>query len=380
VVAEVALTFVLAVAGVLLARTFERLARVDLGFSPEGVVSLRINLPLGALSRDAQRLFYEDVLERVRRLPGIESAGYSSRLPLSAGRASVETTRADRPGPEVRAIMQAASVGYLPTIGARLIGGRDFSPSDPVASPVVIVNDVLARQLYPEGDAAGRRIRFSLFGRPTDGTVIGVTRALRYNGLTAAASPELYMDYRVRPLMMLLVARTTMPLAESVPLLRSAIRQADASGRITVDQITSLDREIVKQLARPRFYLAMVGAFGLTALALATAGVYGVMSFAVAARRHDLGVRLALGASPTQIFQHTLRSGAVLTGLGLLMGGAGAFAGVTAIRSLLFGVQPRDPATFAAAAALVGAVAIGGCWIPARRARQTDPLAVVRAD
>jgi predicted permease len=380
VVVQVALTFVLAVAGGLLARTFDRLARTDLGFEPAGVLSLRINLPLRSLSADAQRLFYEDVLRRVRALPGIESASYVSRLPLSAVLGSgIETNRAGTEGPGIKAVIQTASEGYLSTVGARLVAGRDFAAAD-AAAPAVIINDVMARQLFAGGEATGQRITFSFFGRPMEATVVGISGALRYNGLTSAPAPELFVDYRVRPLIMLLVVRTGMPAAEAVPLLRAAVRQADPIGRITIDQITSLDREVGRHLARPRFFLALVGAFGLSALVLAAAGLYGVMAFAVEARKHDFGVRLALGASPGRIFREILRTGAALTAGGLLLGVVAAYAATGAMQALLFGVAPRDPVTFATTALVVACIALLACWVPARGARRTNPLAVMRGD
>jgi predicted permease len=380
VVAQVALTFVLAVAGGLLARTFDRLARTDLGFEPAGVLSLRINLPLRSLSPEAQRLFYDDVLRRVRALPGIDSASYVSRLPLSAVLSSgIETKRAGSEGPGIKAVIQTASEGYLSTIGARLVAGRDFAAAD-AAAPAAIINDVMARQLFAGGEATGQRIRFSFFGRPMEATVVGISGALRYNGLTVAPPPELFVDYRVRPLIMLLVVRTGLPAAEAVPMLRAAVRHTDTTGRITIDQITSLDREVGRHLARPRFFLALVGAFGLSALVLAAAGLYGVMAFAVEARKHDFGVRLALGASPSRIFGEMLRTGAALIATGLLGGVVAAYAVTGALQGLLFGVAPRDPATFAATALVVAFIAFVACWLPARRARRTDPLAVMRAD
>jgi predicted permease len=379
VVAQVALTFVLAVAAGLLARTFDRLSRVDLGFEPAGVLSLRINLPLRALTPAAQRLFYEDVLRRVRALPGVQSASYASRLPLSAVFGNIEVTRAATDGPAVRAVIQSASGGYLSTIGARLVAGRDFASAD-AAAPAVIINDVMARQLFPVGEASGQRVRFSFFGRPMEATVVGVSRALRYNGLTSATVPELYVDYRVRPFIMLLFVRTDLPAGEAVPMLRAAVRHADPSGRITIDQITSLDGEVDRHLARPRFFLALIGTFGLSALVLAAAGLYGVMAFAVEARKHDIGVRLALGASPSWIAGEILQTGGALTAAGLLGGVVAAYAATGAMQALLFGVAPRDPATFAATALVVAFIAFVACWLPARRARRTDPLAVMRAD
>jgi putative ABC transport system permease protein len=165
-----------------------------------------------------------------------------------------------------------------------------------------------------------------------------------------------------------------------IPALKTLIRQTDPTNRITADPVTTLDAELARHLARPRFFLVLAGTFAVVALALAAVGLYAVMAFSVAQRRHEIGVRLALGATPSRLFASVMRSGVVLTAIGLLLGVAAAAAGVRMMQSLLFGVQPLDPLTFAASTALVVFIAVLACWVPARRARATDPLTVLRVE
>ena len=381
VVAQVAVTFVLAVGGGLLARTFVSLTHVDPGFEPARVHTLRINLPLTMAGKtEPQRIFYADALDRARALPGVVSAGYAAHLPLSNVFASTEISRSDDPAGTVEAAFNMASDGYLSTIGTPLVDGRDFEPSDSSTIPAVVVNEILARQLFPGGDAVGARVRIRLLGRQTEATIIGVTEAVRYDGLTAAAEPEAIVDYRVRPMILRLFVKTDGTTDDIVPMLRTAVRQADPTGRVTFDEITSLEREVARHLARPRFYLALLGAFGLTALVLSATGLYGVMSFAVEARRHDFGVRLALGASPGRIFREILRHGASLTAAGVVAGALAAYVLTGVLQALLFDITPRDATTFAGTTAVVALVALLASWLPARMARSTDPLAVMRSD
>jgi putative ABC transport system permease protein len=379
VVAEVALTFVVAAAGVLLARSYERLMSVDRGFSSEGVVAMRLNLPItGKPTRDAQLAFYEDVITEVRARPGVSGAGYVSRLPLGQALASVEVSTVGSGAPAVRSTFHNAGPGYFSTIGTTIVEGREFVDADRT-TPAVVINELLARHLFPDGGAVGRRVTFRHMFGPIDAEVVGVSRAVRYNDLTADTLPELYLDYRVQSTLLHLVARTSEG-AAAIPVIREIIGRVDSTNRVTVDQVTTLDREVARRLARPAFFLALTGTFAVVAIALAAAGLYGVMAFVVAARRHDIGVRLALGASPRRIARDVVGSGALLTAGGLVLGAGFAVVSTRATESLLFGVTPGDPVTYAVAAALLTIVSLAACVVPAVRARRVDPLEVLRAD
>jgi hypothetical protein len=373
---------VLTASGVLLARTFANLATVDLGFVPDRVVVMRLNLPIQLFRarQHSELLFYEEVLRQTRALAGIEAAGFGSRRPLSEAPASVETSRADGQGRPVRAAISSASAGFLATVGARLAAGRDFLVEDPPATPALLINDRLAALLFATDDPIGRRLDFRYFGRATQGVVIGVVHTVRLNGLAGVPPPELVVDYRHRPLIMDLFARTDRMPTDVRSDVTRIIRSVDPTGRVTVNQLATLEGEMARHLARPRFFLVLVGAFGLSALTLAAAGLYGVMAFAFEARRHDLGVRLAVGASPGRLVRDLLSTGVRLTVLGLALGVGAAAATTQIFGATLHGVAPRDPATFLTTTAIVFGVATAACWLPARGASRLSPIMALRAD
>ena len=377
VIGQVAMTMVMLVGGVLLGRSLATLAQVDTGFTARNVVVMRVNQPLRPRPADAVQVAFAADLHRIAgRLPGVESVAFGSRMPLDTGLPTIETGVVGGGSP-VRAVMQAAGPGLFSTIGATIVEGRELAEAD-AAAPAVVINELLRRQLFGDRQAVGRRVRVRYWTGPVDAEVVGVARPMQYNGLAADVIPEVYLDYRARIQPLLLFARVSGPPEAMIPMLRSAVRQADGTNRVTVDRISTLERDVDRQLARPRFFLALVGTFGAVALVLATAGLYGVMAFAVAQRRHEIGVRLALGASPRQLFIEVAGRGALLTMIGLAVGVGAAAAAGRAMRSLLFGITPWDPLTFGLAAIAVVAVAAAACVIPARRAQATDPLAVLR--
>jgi putative ABC transport system permease protein len=382
-VAQVALTFIILCGGLLLARSLSRLSVVDTGFSERNILAARLNLT-GLSGRlpppGTQIAFYADVLQRVREMPGVEAASFISRLPLSQAVVSTEVQVQGVAQTEVRAIYQTVGPGYFSTIGARVVEGRELMDADRPETPAVVINEVLARRLFEGESPLGRRVMFREMRGPVEAQVVGVIRPLRYNGLQSELAPEIYADYRVRLLPQYLVLRTIGPADALTAQLRSVVRQADPSNRVTLENVTTIEREIARRLARPRFFLALVGTFGSVALLVATAGLYGVMGFAVAQRRHEMGVRLALGASPARLFADVMGRGAMVTAIGLALGLTGAALATRGMTSLLFDVKPLDPPTFAATALLLALVAGVACWIPASRARATDPLSVLRTE
>jgi putative ABC transport system permease protein len=379
-VAQVALAFVITAGGLLLARTVHQLSRVETGFDAPETVALRLNLAAKVAMSAVGRAFHEDLLRRVRALPEVASAAYAGRLPLSTAVAGSETSAPGEPAAEIHAMHNTAGPGYFATIGARMLEGREIAETDEASGPAVVLNAVLARHLFPSGSAVGRRVVFREMRGPVEARVVGVVQPLRYNGLSGDLVPELFLDYRIRPLPQWLIVRARESAVPLIPALKTLIRQTDPTNRITADPVTTLDAELARHLARPRFFLVLAGTFAVVALALAAVGLYAVMAFSVAQRRHEIGVRLALGATPSRLFASVMRSGVVLTAIGLLLGVAAAAAGVRMMQSLLFGVQPLDPLTFAASTALVVFIAVLACWVPARRARATDPLTVLRVE
>ena len=379
VVLQVAMTLVMLVGGVLLARSTRTLATVDPGFTEGSVLTMRVNLPLQGFPPGAARLaFYDSVRGRALAIPGVESVAFSSRLPLADAVPTSEIKPVGSKAPGVRSLMQSAGPGFFQTIGARIIEGREITAQDRAIRPAVVINEVLAARLFENRSAVGQKISVGHWTGPVEAEVVGVARPLRYNGLSGSVLPEAYLDYSAAMQPLVLFLQTREPADRIVPMLKSAVREADPSGRVTVDRITWLQDEVARRLARPRFFLALVGTFGAVALVLAVAGLYGVMAFAVAQRRHEMGVRLALGASPRHLFNQVVGRGSMLVAVGVVLGLPAALFAARGMRSLLFGIAPSDPVTFVIAVVLVAVVAIAACVVPARRAQATDPLDVLR--
>ena len=378
VVGQVAMTLVMLVGGVLLARSTRTLASVDPGFTHESVLTMRVNLPLQGFPAGARLAFYDEVRQRALAMPGVQSVAFSSRVPLADAVPTSEVKLAGSPGPSVRSLMHSAGPGLFETIGARIVEGREISAQDRLNRPVVVINEILAARLFENRSALGQKISVGHWTGPVEAEVVGVARPVRYNGLAGSVVPEVYLDYSAAMQPLTLFVQTSEPADRIVPMLNAGVREADPSGRVTVDKITWLEDELARRLARPRFFLALVGTFGAVALVLAMAGLYGVMAFAVAQRRHEMGVRLALGASPRHLFNQVVGRGSLLVAIGIAIGLPAAAFAARGMRSLLFGIAPSDPLTFLTAIFLVASVAIAACVVPARRAQATDPLDVLR--
>jgi putative ABC transport system permease protein len=392
VVAEFALAFVLLMGAGLLIRTWVRLQHVDPGFSVENVLTMRTSLSAEKYAARAAVDFYRDVLERVETLPGVTAAGWNSRLPLqgygSSGRFAIAGEPWGAPGTEPYAEWRIISPGYFETIGMPMVRGRDFSKADETnTQPVVIVNEALARRYYPDEDPVGKLIQTptapELFLRPTERwmTIVGVVADVREAGLHRPPRPILYFPYRQIEQFdllpdMSLVARAQVPVAGLAGAMRSAVQAVDP-GQPVYD-VKTMDQVVSDSLSSRRLVSWLFGSFAAIALVLALVGIYGVVSYLVAQRTSEFGVRVALGATPGNVLREVLGSGMVLVGIGLILGIAGAM-GVTRILSgLLFGVTATDIPTFAAAAALLAAVALAACAIPARRAMRVDPVEALR--
>jgi putative ABC transport system permease protein len=378
VVGQVAMTLVMLVGGVLLARSTRTLASMDPGFTNGSVLTMRVNLPLQGFPAGARLAFYDEVRQRALAMPGVQSVAFSSRVPLADAVPTSEVKLAGSPGPGVRSLMHSAGPGLFETIGARIVEGREISAQDRSNRPVVVINEILAARLFENRSALGQKVSVGHWTGPVEAEVVGVARPVRYNGLAGSVVPEAYLDYSAAMQPLTLFVRTSEPADRIVPMLKAGVREADPTRRVTVDKITWLEDELARRLARPRFFLALVGTFGAVALVLAMAGLYGVMAFAVAQRRHEMGVRLALGASPRHLFNQVVGRGSLLVAIGIAIGLPAAAFAARGMRSLLFGIAPSDPLTFVTAILLVATVAIAACVVPARRAQATDPLDVLR--
>lgn len=391
VVAEVALALVLLVGAGLLIQTFVKLRDQYSGLQPANVLTLRTVLPRNKYPEQQQRrVFYNQVLERVKSLPGVISAGYTTTVPLEwKGGTSgfypegltIEQARAG--GLSYDANHRQVTADYLKAIGMTMREGRYFDDGDnEQTSPVVIVNKTMARQYWPGEDAIGKRFKL---GDPEEKrpwmTIVGVIGDVRQMGAEEPVKAEMYIpqrqindhqDYAPRDL----VLRTAVDPMNLVDAVRDQIGAVDADQPIS--NIRTMDEVLGEETARRRLSVTLLTVFAALALLLSALGIYGVLAYFVVQHTPEIGVRLALGAPRRDILGLVLKKGMTLAGLGVVIGLGASFALTRLISSLLFGLSATDPATFAVIALLLTAVALLACYLPARRAMKVDPMVALR--
>ena len=384
VIAEVALAMVLVIGAGLLIATIARLQRVDPGFDPRGMLVTHLKLPPARFAKPADVLaYYDDVRTRVEVLPGVEAAAFAFEHPLSPGWTSSFTIagRAAPPaGHEPEARVRPIGPGYLAAAGIQLLRGRDITPRDRAGAPgVVIINEAFARRHFPGENPVGRRLDRGSWWPDMPGSfeIVGVIRDERFLGLSLDADPATYFPHAQFPLSdMYLVVRAAGNPADLVPSLRTAIWAVDRN--IPLDGIRTMEDHLGGTLARPRFVGMLLGLFACAALLLAAIGIYGVLSYTVAQRTSEIGIRMALGAQHAAVMRAVVGQGMMLALAGIAIGAAAAIAATRALSGMLFGVEPTDPAIFIAVATLLAFTAFLATWIPARRASRIDPLVALR--
>jgi putative ABC transport system permease protein len=382
--AEVALALVLLLGGGLLWKSLVRVTGVDLGFQPDRVLMARVNLPDLRYPDGARRFaFFQELEQRVGRLPGVQSAGFTFCGPMRGGWGSVyETPEGPGSEPDYRlrsADFEPVSTRYFETLGIPILKGRAFMPADKEgAPPVAIINQVLARKLFPNGDAAGHRIRRE--GARAWETIVGVVGEVHLESQAERVHPQVFFPaaqtglYRV-PVADFAIRTSGAPRS----IAREVQRQVWAIDKDQpVTRVETLEEVVSASVAQRRFQALLLLLFAGVALVLSVVGVYGVVSYAVVQRTQEIGLRLALGAQRENILRLTIARALRPILAGLAVGLAGALAASRLLTSLLFEVKPSDPATFAAVAALLGVVALGACLIPARRATRVDPMVALR--
>jgi len=397
VVGEFALALVLLVGAALLVQSFWRLQRVDLGFNPASVLTARIWLPQPNLpetgpyfKHDARVSFYRRVLDRVAALPGVQAAGGVSSLPLSGspGRTSFTIEGRSTDGGDVPTTEASlVTPGYFRALGVELVRGRLFDDHDDARAPAaVVVSESFARQFFAVEDAIGRRLLPGGRGRPNGPqqpppanwlTIIGIVRDVKSARVEAGPAPLLYRSVlQTSNLNLTLVVRTRTDPSMLAEPIRREVRAVDPNE--PVFSVRTMDAVVASALAQRRFTMLLLALFAATALALSAIGIYGVMAYFVTQRTHEIGIRMALGASRRDVVTMVLGQGARLATAGVAVGLVGALAITRAIATLLFGVSPRDPGTLVALAAALTAVALLACYVPARRATRVDPIRALR--
>jgi putative ABC transport system permease protein len=370
VVVEVALAIVLLTGAGLVLRSFARLLAIDPGFTTDRVLTLDISLPSDRY-RDApaRSAFYTRAFDELRRLNGVESVGAATVTPLTGNNWTVAFDRADRPVPAGQRPpdvgWQSATGGYFTVLQIPLRAGRLFQPTDRPGGPaVVIISEAIAERFFPGEDPVGRRVRG---GGPNGAEIVGVVGNIRRAALTDAPHADMYFPNEQAPQNSTsLFIRTTADPRDSIADVRSTLRGIEPL--IVLREIQTMDDVARQSVQITTLALWLLGAFALTALSLASVGIYGVMSYAVRQRTREIGTRLALGATPANIRWMVMRDGITIAGLGAVLGLAGGFAAASALSDILFATSTRDPLTLGAATAILLLVALTACYLPARRA------------
>jgi putative ABC transport system permease protein len=390
VVSEVALAFLLLAGAGLMLKAFARVRALDPGFRAENVLTARTLLPSPRYDDDARRhAFYDAVHERVGNLPGVIAAGYTGFLPLTNRAGTQGFTVEGRPrlpqGEFNDANFRVVSPGYQASLGMPMREGRFIAAGDRLPGPrVVVVNQAFVRKYLPDGAAVGRRIKLGGFDSDEPWmTVVGVVGDVRQMGLEHEARSEMYVPYAqdlghgfFSPKdLAIRVDGDPMALAESV---RKAIWEVDPLQ--PVSDVRPLQALLDGEVAARSVQSSLLAGFAALALVLASLGIYGVLSYTVAQRRREIGIRMALGAPAGEVVRMVVRQGLVLWAIGILIGLAAALAVTRALASLLYGVSATDPATFAAGAAVLGLVAAFASWLPARQAARVDPMITLKAE
>ncbi|HWZ33777.1 MAG TPA: ABC transporter permease [Bryobacteraceae bacterium] len=387
VVLEVAAALVLLIGAGLMIQTLARLRAVDVGFRSDHLLTVRTILPQVKYQETPKRLaFFDRVLEGVRALPGVESASYISMLPFEGiGNTQgfqVEGRPRDPDGPAQDALLRAGTMEYLKTLGAKMLEGRMYNDSDgPNAPPVIVINETFARRYWPKDSALGHRISLS-FQHPTWRTIIGVVRDVQERGYAIEMKPGVYVNYFQYPDTWAtperLLVRTKGDPLTLVGAARAVIASVDPEQPVSA--VTTMDEIIDLNVADRQQQMTLLGAFAGLALLLASIGLYGVLSYAVTQRSREIGLRMALGASASNVVRMVVSRGLALTATGLGIGLVIAWAATRLMKNLLYGVAATDPATYGGVAALLAIIALAACWLPARRASRVDPITVLREE
>jgi predicted permease len=392
VASEFALALVLLVGAGLIVRSFFGLLSVNPGFDPRNVVSAVVSVT-GSKEADPhlRAPFFQELTARIGALPGVESASMINHLPLHGDvwgfPFAIEGRPPARPGESPVGAFRVVLPGYFHAMRIPILQGRDFTGADVLsAQHVVIINDFMAHHHWPGEDPLGQRITTDDPKNPDWSTIVGVVADSKQSDWAGATWEEMYFPFlQSRPNLegpnssvayMTLVVRTTSDPERIVPSIRQTVWSIDKN--LPVSDVITMDQAIAEQVAEPRFYVLMLSIFSCIALLLGAVGIYGVISYSMARRTHEIGVRMALGAERAHIFRMVVKQGMRMAALGSAAGILGSLGLMQLLRSLLFGVQPTDPLTFAIATVILGFVALAACYVPARRAMRLDPMTALR--
>ena len=383
---EVALSLVLLIGATLLIQSFRQLSRVDLGFNPAGLLSLQISLPAAKYPDSAhQRVFFAQILERVRALPGVRSAAASDSLPVQGSSKSPFSIEGrplavrDQP----IAWLMVVSPGYFRTLQTRLVKGSEFDPATPPDAPLTtVINESLARQYFSGQDPLGKRLIMG--SRKME--IVGVVQDIQQLGPDVEKTPEFFLpanqDIKFPMPFMNLLVRTSLPPAKVAESVRREVRVLDPEQPVA--NLRTMEGIVAEAVAGRRMTMGLLTGFSAVALLLCALGIYGLVAHSVSARRQEIGVRMALGAQRAQVLAVVVRQGFRWVLIGLVIGLAGALAAAfllsRVLTGLLFDVSARDPLYYLGAPVLLGAISLLACYLPARRAARVEPGITLRAE
>ncbi|HKB64557.1 MAG TPA: ABC transporter permease [Pyrinomonadaceae bacterium] len=383
VIAELALAVMLLTGAGLLIKSLWRLQRVDLGINPERVVTMQMSLHGQRYEKpEAVRELNSRVVEQTRTLPGVRAAALTNSLPPDETEFSSDfTIEGKTPVKDVPQIayFNLVSTEYFQALGIPLRAGRIFSSSDLSDSPrVILINETLRRRFFPGEDPVGKRLNLSIAGKPDWAQIVGVVGDVKYNGMADDVQPAIYQPIEQQPAWgFSLILKTDVADALSLTTAaRNEISKLDPS--LPVTNVSTMEQRVATAMAPPRFRTTLIALFAAVALILACIGIYGVISYSVTQRTHEIGIRIALGAQRRNVLRLVLGQGALLAVIGVVLGLTGAFALTRLMASLLFGVTPTDAAIFTFVPLGLTAIAMLASYLPARRATKVDPLVALR--
>ncbi len=386
VVAEVALSLVLLVGAGLLVKNFQGLLNVNESYVPETLLTMNFSLPESQYAKPSSRLaFHEQLLQRLGSLPGVQSASIVSHVPYSEGGGigmrsfSIEGRTAAKRGELLSAILETTTPSYFRQLNIALRDGRNLSDADGAETPpVAVISESLARRYFPNENPLGKRIKIGKADSQDEWmTIVGLVKDVHYSWINKEDVPTIYRSFhQAPPYFTTLVLRTSGDPLQFVSAVRGQVAQLDRD--LPLYNIKPMDKVITESIVGIAYVAVMMAVLGIIALVLASVGVFGVMSYSVSERSHEIGVRMSLGAQTGDILRMVLGRGMLLTVLGLLIGLPVAFLLARALAVLLFGVEAADPASFIGLPLLLAAVAALACYLPARRASRLDPLRSLR--
>ncbi|HKQ53228.1 MAG TPA: ABC transporter permease [Pyrinomonadaceae bacterium] len=382
IVSEVALSLVLLVGAGLLIKSFIRLRNVNPGFDPRGVLTASLSLSSAKYEEDEQLTrFVDQTTARVAQVPGVEAVGAVMPLPFSGNNISISYTvdgqPAPPPGEEPVSGARIITPGYLRAMGIPVIRGRAFTERDDSNAPkVILINETLARKHFAGVDPVGQRLKVGI--NDINGEIVGVVGDVRSSSLSKEAGPEFYVPYAQVPIgdVSLVVRASSADPAPLTQSLRAAVQELDPDQPLY--EVHTMNALLSESVSRQRFSMTLLALFAALALMLASVGIFGVMSFLVTQRTHEIGIRMALGAQRRDVLKMVVGQGMKLTLVGVALGLAAAFALTRLMSSLLYGVSATDPLTFAGVSLLLAGVALLACYVPARRAMKVDPMVALR--